>query len=435
MKTKSTTTAKSISSIHPIPSDFVGRIKSFLIEQKYVGYVAAILLLLEVVINVLVVLKVPYTEIDWSTYMQQIELYDNGERDYTKLEGSTGPVVYPAGFIYVFALLRSVTSNGTDIRRAQWIFAALCVAFTAVVFAIYKRTRSVPGYVLLFLILSKRIHSIFGLRLFNDCISMFLFYVALYLFTRHRWSIGCVFFSLAVGIKMNLLLFAPALLLLLLQTYGVAKTVPRLAICAIVQVLLGVPFLMRNPVGYVARAFEFSRQFMYKWTVNWRFVPVDVFLSKPWAIALLACHLFVLSLFVWKWCRAQGGLLNSIRLSSPSSQPKRYLSPDYIVTLMFTANIVGMTFSRSLHYQFYLWYFHSLAFLLWHCPMLPVPLRITILGAIEYCWNVYPSTDFSSILLFICNVLIVASIMLAPTPPMLINPAINQQAKDNKKKQ
>ena len=33
--------------------------------------------------------------------------------------------------------------------------------------------------------------------------------------------------------------------------------------------------------------------------------------------------------------------------------------------ILFTANFIGITFSRSLHYQFYVWYFHSLPFLLW----------------------------------------------------------------------
>ena len=44
------------------------------------------------------------------------------------------------------------------------------------------------------------------------------------------------FTSLGVGIKMNILLFAPALLLLLLTEFGFWGTIPRLAVCALVQV-------------------------------------------------------------------------------------------------------------------------------------------------------------------------------------------------------
>lgn len=51
-----------------------------------------------------------------------------------------------------------------------------------------------------------------------------------------RWRLGCVSFSLAVGVKMNVLLFAPGLLLVLLQANGISGTFICLTICAGVQV-------------------------------------------------------------------------------------------------------------------------------------------------------------------------------------------------------
>lgn len=58
---------------------------------------------------------------------------------------------------------------------------------------------------------------------------------------RFRWRLGCVSFSLAVGVKMNILLFAPGLLLLLLQANGIAGTAICLSICAGVQVGVEAP--------------------------------------------------------------------------------------------------------------------------------------------------------------------------------------------------
>ncbi len=54
--------------------------------------------------------------------------------------------------------------------------------------------------------------------------------------SARRWGFGCTFFSLAVSVKMNVLLFAPALLYLLLACTGVAGAVLHIAWCAFIQV-------------------------------------------------------------------------------------------------------------------------------------------------------------------------------------------------------
>ena len=50
---------------------------------------------------------------------------------------------YPAGFVYIFTGLYYLTGHGTDIRTAQYIFAALYVLTLVCVFAIYQKTSSV----------------------------------------------------------------------------------------------------------------------------------------------------------------------------------------------------------------------------------------------------------------------------------------------------
>nr|KAG5692969.1 hypothetical protein BaRGS_032401 [Batillaria attramentaria] len=235
------------------------------------------------------------TEIDWVAYMQEVEGVANGTYDYMQLKGDTGPLVYPAGFVYIFLGLYYITEHGLNIRRGQYIFAALYLLNIIIVFHIYRKTKKVPPYVFFFMCCaSYRIHSIYILRLFNDPVAMFFLYVAVAFFLSNHWGIGCLLYSLGVSIKMNLLLFAPGLLILLLVTQGTVGTVLHLIICAVPQLLLGLPFLRENPAGYIVRSFDFGRQFFYEWTVNWRLLPEEIFLNRTFQISLLLCHVTVI---------------------------------------------------------------------------------------------------------------------------------------------
>lgn len=60
----------------------------------------------------------------------------------------------------------------------QVIFVGLYLATQAVVMALYIRAKSLPPWALALLCFSRRLHSIFLLRLFNDCWAMFVAYVA-----------------------------------------------------------------------------------------------------------------------------------------------------------------------------------------------------------------------------------------------------------------
>lgn len=197
----------------------------------------AILLILEIFINIFVIWKIKYTEIDWIAYMQEVEGVINGTYDYTQLGGDTGPLVYPAGFVYIFLVLYYATSAGSNIRLAQYIFAGLYLFTILLIFNLYRKTLKVPPFVFFFVCCSSyRVHSIYVLRLFNDPVAMFFLYLAVNFFIYHRWTLGCIFYSVAVSVKMNVLLFSPALLMLLLLRFGIVGTVKHLSTCASVQV-------------------------------------------------------------------------------------------------------------------------------------------------------------------------------------------------------
>jgi len=255
------------------------------------------------------------------------------------------------------------------------------------------------------LILSKRLHSIFVLRLFNDGFAVLFFWAAAYAFQHRMWTLGSLAYSFGLGVKMSLLLVLPAVGVILFLARGVQASLMQLGIMAQLQTVLALPFLPANAMGYLGRAFELSRQFMFKWTVNWRFVGEDTFLSWEFSIALLVGHVSALALFATtRWLRPAGKpvmklVQNALKLKEPLQNTQQAVSirvsPQYILTTILTANAIGVLFARSLHYQFYAYIAWATPFLLWRSGMHPI-LQCGLWAAQEWAWNVYPSTDASS---------------------------------------
>ena len=90
------------------------------------------------------------------------------------------------GFVYLFALLHWVTNDGKDLLRAQYIFMFFYLCTTGVVLFIYRRAKLCPPWVSILLCLSRRVHSIFMLRCFNDCTAMLLLYIAIWFFMKNK---------------------------------------------------------------------------------------------------------------------------------------------------------------------------------------------------------------------------------------------------------
>ena len=75
---------------------------------------------------------------------------------------------YPAGHVYIHRFLYAITDSGKNVRLAQHIYGGLYLVSVALTSAIYRKAAA-PNWLLFLLPLSKRLHSIYGLRLFNDC--------------------------------------------------------------------------------------------------------------------------------------------------------------------------------------------------------------------------------------------------------------------------
>lgn len=130
---------------------------------------------------------------------------------------------YPALHLYLSSALSSLTHGGKDIVAAQTVYVVLYLATELVVMAIYREAR-IPPALLPLLVISKRLHSIYVLRLFNDCWAMFFLYTSVILMCRRKWSLASIFYSLALGVKMNILLFAPAMCAIYYRALGLRRS-------------------------------------------------------------------------------------------------------------------------------------------------------------------------------------------------------------------
>jgi len=379
-------------------------LKKLVFSPSNCWIVALALLVFELIVNIIVIHKVKYTEIDWIAYMQEVEGVINGTLDYSKLKGDTGPLVYPAGFVWFYMGLYYITNHGANILMAQYVFAVIYVINLGLIFRILVRTRKVPPYIMVLMsVTSYRIHSIYVLRLFNDPIAVLLVYCAINLFMDDMWSLGSVFFSLAVSIKMNILLYAPALLLAYLAVLGLPGTLVQLTICASLQIILATPFLINFPIEYIIGAFNLGRVFLFEWTVNFRFLPEEVFVSRWFHVALLIGHIITLvycARFWWQYLTVYKKLAN---VGVPNCE-------QLLVLPLFMCNFIGIMFARSLHYQFYVWYYHTLHYMVWTTGY-PIKHRLLLLGIIEMCWNTFPSTVASSGALHLCHFIVFVGLL------------------------
>lgn len=487
-----------------------------------------------------IIASVPYTEIDYSTYMQQAGLFwDQGERDYYKIKGDTGAVVYPGGHLWLYSLMKWITSqeedqlatsakpksiakalagkkfydaivgedqtggvvenivekaadrlekglfNGIDgmqnVVAGQNVFRWLYLfTFTIVIIGYWLLNTKMPSggsgidfidrevraespssskrlwgfapYMLIILCCSKRLHSIYVLRMFNDCfVTMFmaLSWVSILAAINvkrdsHRilqqreeqqpeaqadernasgmllylcMFASVIFYSLALSVKMSALLYLPGYVIVMYMLCS--ESLSQLLLVAFVglevQVAVNWPFIGQDwetAQHFFSQAFDFGRVFLYKWTVNWRFVPEHTFLSRGFHLTLLALQVFAILLLTCKVYLNQkftgkplyqtvvgDGLLAPFAETLSAQNVILSDSAEVFATFcLFSSNLAGILFARSLHYQFLAWYLWTWPFMLQMTQLPPVAV-ITLAAAHEWCWNVFPQTPTASLTL------------------------------------
>jgi alpha-1,3-mannosyltransferase len=137
---------------------------------------------------------------------------------------------------------------------------------------------------------------------------------------------------------------------------------------------------------------------MFKWTVNWRFVGEEVFLSKRFSLGLLALHISLLGVFVATgWLKPSGSNLADFLQNIVRGRHRRVaLSKTFTMTALLTSLAIGLLCARSLHYQFFAYLSWATPFLLWRAGFHPI-LIYALWALQEWAWNVYPSTNQSSL--------------------------------------
>ena len=343
------------------------------------------LLVFEFLFCLLILRISTFWDIDWYTYITQAEQIWSGERDYSKVSGHSGLLVYPAGHVY--AILGILGVFGRTLFVQQHVFACIYTITLGFVFLTMKKCK-LPLWTFVACCLSRRLHSIYLLRMFNDCICMLFAFAAIYLFVSKRWKTACFIYSLSVSIKMNALLFAPGVLFVLANQLGLLRACWVIfCFCAIPQLILGLPFLLTHPNQYIKGAFDLSRVFMHEWTVNWKFVPESFFVSKIFANLLLLCTLFFWGFAFWFIWR---------KLDINKSEN--------ILYVLLTSNFIGVAFSRTLHYQFLTWYWMTLPGMLHFIEfsnnhLIQLLSSFSTILAVEFAFNQFPSTAIGSFVL------------------------------------
>lgn len=420
-------------------------ILQFLLNPKFNSLFTIFVFVFSFCFSIFLVKYCQYTEIDFKTYIQQIQLIYEGEYDYKKIKGDTGPIVYPAGHVLIYQMINKFLFYDQNINKVQKLFACVLSLTNVLASFCYLQVTTIPPWIICMLLMSKRIFSIYILRLFNDCFTTLFMIITTLLLQKasyyHKKKFETCFllglfaticYSICTTIKMNSLLYFPIFFLIIFFLFGENLILTSLSFLTflIVQIIIGWKFLVLfdytekgNLIryNYITSSFDFQRSFLYQWTVNWKFLSKSLFNNKFFAHCLILFHVLVFFFFVFTRYLKRKIIGKSLfDLLKDAFKPYRTISnnnllinpnvgPSLVFLFLSSSNLIGILFSRSLHYQFLSWYHWQIPFLL-HATKFSV-LKILVLAIFhEMCWNIYPSTFISSLVLVISLSLILKKI-------------------------
>ena len=100
---------------------------------------------------------------------------------------------------------------------------------------------------------------------------MFMF-IAIYFFQKGCFNAGCLLFSIALGYKANVLLYAPGIFYIIALKHGFLSSILYSFGLLSMQMLIGAEFLIYDLRSYCVRGFNLPRKFSLKNSRNLKWI-------------------------------------------------------------------------------------------------------------------------------------------------------------------
>ena len=328
-------------------------------------------------------------------------------------------MVYPAGHVYQFSIIYFFYINGIyyfnfspNGNFSRFLYLFLFLIMNYILFKIYDVLPKKDRWIKIFLVIAKQLKRAIIILRTNDSFSMIPLYLCLYFLINNqkkRLYYATLWYVLALSSKANVLLFLPGLLYIFTKIKGPLFALIQLLIIILSQLIIGLPFIIVNATNYFSKSFDFSRIFEHSNSMNWSLVPEVIFYDPLFHKILFAAHLILLLVFLlFKWEKLSFKIFKDLRLNEWSFQMKTIpLNKVFVVRVMFISNFIGILCFRSLHFQFLIWFYGSLPFLIWSTKLNDV-LKVVLILSYEISWR--KMRNYESIIFFSVGLLILLGI-------------------------
>ncbi|KAF2069590.1 hypothetical protein CYY_009094 [Polysphondylium violaceum] len=249
--------------------------------------------------------------------------------DYINFMHYHGPCTYPAGFMYFYYILYKITLLGS-----LQIFQFLWAIFEFINFLLIKKIcdqLNLPILLSILPVISNRLH------LYN------------------------------VRVVLHTIFFSPAILFIFFNELSFTNVILNLFIMGLVQLFIGLPFLLSSPVSYLTIAYDFSRTLLWEKTRNFKFVGRVQYESSTLNLSLLIVLIMSILIFCYKFqtvVNAVKSLITKTKSPKLISSYRLILLKIYVLVFLFI-NFLAVVFARGLYSPFLCWYFYTFPIILY----------------------------------------------------------------------